>query len=78
MKTQQSLIREVRTQLVTQCEKLGLKGYYTKEKILEIQIEQCKKILSKFLEEKSTLEYQLTMYDMGSDYSSGVRYMNGR
>ncbi|MCX5749344.1 MAG: hypothetical protein NTZ10_03760 [Candidatus Saganbacteria bacterium] len=65
VKTQKTVISEIRKQLITQCERLGLTEYFTKEKVLEVQTEQCKKISSRLLEEKMGIEYQLSMFDHG-------------
>ncbi len=59
VKQQQRITGEIRTQLVTQGKNLGLGDYYSKEKILETQIEQCRKIRDKFVEERDNLNYQL-------------------
>jgi hypothetical protein len=59
LRAQQRIMSELRRQLITNCERLGLQGYYTKEKIEEIQLEQCQKISLGFNEEKMNLEYQL-------------------
>jgi len=58
-KAQQKVIAEIRKQLIAQANNLGVNDYYTKEKMIDIQIEQCKKILGKFQEEKATIEYQV-------------------
>jgi hypothetical protein len=59
VKGQQKIIGEIRKQLITQAKNLGLKDFYSQETIIDIQIEQCQKILRKFQEEKNNLEYQL-------------------
>ena len=61
LKAQQKIIGEIRRQLITQAKNLGLDNYYTQEKIIEIQVEQCQKILSKFMEERNNLQYQLAL-----------------
>lgn len=58
MKAQNRVLGEIRNQLMIQAKNLGLEGYYTREKVLEIRLLQCLKILEKFLEEKIHLEYQ--------------------
>lgn len=62
MRTQQKIMNEIRNQLIIQAKNLGLGDYYTSRRIVEIQIEQCRKILSKFCEEKVSLEYQLAYF----------------
>lgn len=59
LRAQRRIISEIRKQLITQAKNLGLKDYYNKEKMIDIQIEQCKKILQKFQDEKQTLQYQV-------------------
>jgi len=59
MRAQQKVAGEIRNQLIIQAKNLGLSNHYTQEKILEIQLSQCQKILQKFQEEKFNLEYQL-------------------
>ncbi|HVN66841.1 MAG TPA: hypothetical protein VMT55_00590, partial [Candidatus Sulfotelmatobacter sp.] len=61
-RAQQKIIGEVRTQLIAQAKNLGLDDHYTTRRIVEIQIEQCQKIVNKFREEKNGLEYQLKYY----------------
>ncbi|MFH1542434.1 MAG: hypothetical protein ABIE84_05025 [bacterium] len=57
IKAQEKIIGEIRTQLITQANNLGMNDYYTRQRIIETQITQCKKILGKFQEEKVNLEY---------------------
>jgi len=57
LKAQKRAIAEIRKQLVLHAERLGLENYYSKEKVTEIQLEQCRKIYEKFCEEKLNLEY---------------------
>lgn len=65
MRGQNRVLSEIRNQLLIQAKNLGLEGYYTQEKILEIRLAQCSKILEKFLEEKTNLEYQSQMMAFG-------------
>jgi predicted SPOUT superfamily RNA methylase MTH1 len=58
MKGQARVLGEIRNQLMVQATNLGLEQYYNKERILEIKLAQCRKILEKFMEEKTNLEYQ--------------------
>lgn len=60
-KAQEKLTAEMRSQIIRQCELLGLTGYYTNEKVLEIRMEQCQKIHSKFDEQNIMIEYQKAM-----------------
>jgi len=59
MRAQEKVTNEIRSQLIVQAKNLGLGNHYTQERILEIRINQCRKILTKFVEEKVTLEYQM-------------------
>ncbi|NQT29444.1 MAG: hypothetical protein HQ596_02620 [Candidatus Saganbacteria bacterium] len=65
MKTQNRVLNEVRNQLMIQATNLGLDGYYSREKILEVRLAQCGRILGRFLEEKTNLEYQRQMVAFG-------------
>lgn len=62
MRAQQRVISEIRNQLTIQMRNLGLGDYYTARRVIEVQIEQCRKILDKFNEEKTGLEYQLIYF----------------
>ena len=64
-KGQLRILNEIRDQLVLQAERWGRKGYYTPLKLEEIELEQCRKIRSDFLAEKSNLEYEMNM--LGTD-----------
>lgn len=64
MRAQQKVVSEIRNQLIAQAKNLGLSNHYTQERILEIQITQCQKIVQKFGEEKVNLEYQLAYLGM--------------
>lgn len=57
--SQKKIISEMRTQFITQMQRLGNPNYYTDIRIKEIQIEQVKKILTAFHEEKTNMEFQL-------------------
>ena len=65
MKAQARVLGEIRNQLMVQAANLGLDQYYNKEKILEIKLLQCRKILEKFMEEKTNLEYQSQIVTFG-------------
>ena len=71
VRQQQRIIGEIRKQLITQAKNLGLKDHYTQARIMEIQLEQCQEILSKFKEEKSNLEYQLAY--LGTDQEVEIK-----
>ena len=58
LRTQGKVIAEIRSQLMIQAKNLGVDNEYTRERILEIKLAQCNKILEKFGEEKNNLEYQ--------------------
>jgi len=62
IRAQQRVIGEIRNQLAIQMKNLGLGDCYATRRIIEIQIEQCQKILNKFQEEKASLEYQLAYF----------------
>ncbi|MBT5856379.1 hypothetical protein HOH87_07100 [bacterium] len=51
------VLQETAKQLVEQMEKLGGKGYYSKERIFEIKREQVQKILQELIQEKQNLEF---------------------
>ena len=51
------VLQELAKQLIKQMEKLGGKGYYSKQKILEIKKEQVQKIAQDLIEEKQNLEF---------------------
>lgn len=59
IKSQTRVVDEMRTQFVTQMQRLGQPTYYTEARIKEIQMEQLKKIITSFYEEKNNLEFQL-------------------
>jgi hypothetical protein len=61
-RAQQKVVGEIRQQLIAQARNLGLGDHYTTRRVIEIQVEQCQKIMSKFREEKNGLEYQLKYY----------------
>lgn len=58
LKKERKVLATIRKQLIKQMENLGFKNYYTSEKINEICFYQCKKILTKLLEERNNLTYQ--------------------
>ncbi len=58
-KTQRKVLKELETQILTQAERLGIDGLYTKELLLELRIESIKEILSKFKAEQQNLIYEL-------------------
>lgn len=65
IKAERQIISEIRKQLMSQMKNLGNKDYYSPEKVLDVQKEQCETIYSKLVEEKNQIEYQRTMMDMG-------------
>jgi hypothetical protein len=62
LKAERSVLTEIQTQLITQAKRLNLADYYTKERIMEIQIRSCKDILYKFREEEQNIQYELDYY----------------
>lgn len=71
-KVQARVTNEMRKQLVTQAENLGLKGFFTQEKITEIKIEQCRNIAARLDEEKINLDYQIEMAGLGAEVNERV------
>lgn len=65
IKRQKMITDEIRAQTIRQFENWGLKEYFSKEKMLEIQLAQCQKILEKFDDEKSLIQYQISMVEAG-------------
>lgn len=70
IRKQKTVTDEIRNQIIKQYDNWGMGGFYTKDKIIEIQLEQCNKILEKFKEEKSSIEYQLAMFDSGISFDA--------
>lgn len=64
-KAQNRILTEIRDQLVLQAERWGRTDHYTPLKLEEIEIEQCKRVKSDLLTEKSNLEYEMNM--LGTD-----------
>jgi hypothetical protein len=64
-KGQLKIVGEIRKQLITHAKRLGLSDYYSQQRMLEIKVAQCQKILLKFEEEKSNLKYQLAYFGAG-------------
>lgn len=58
-KGQLRVVAELRKQIIAQCERMGLKEYFTDEFITEIRLKQCRSIMTRFKEEEIKLEYQL-------------------
>ncbi|MFC1478424.1 hypothetical protein ACFL57_03095 [Candidatus Margulisiibacteriota bacterium] len=56
---QQSIVGEIRKQLMARMKALGKGDYYTEEKIIEIQLKQCEEILLRFREEEQNIKYEL-------------------
>ena len=59
IRAQKKAVEEIRRQLRTQANNLGIGHYYTQRRMIEIQLEQSRLILDNFRQEKSNLEYQL-------------------
>jgi len=64
MRAQNRVISDIRSQLAIQAVNLRMEPY-SKEKVLEIKLAQCRKILEKFLEEKNSLDYQYQLVAFG-------------
>ena len=65
MRSQNKVMGDIRGQLMIQAKNLGIENRYTRERILELKLTQCRKILEKFVEERSNLEYQLQFVAFG-------------
>jgi hypothetical protein len=58
MRRTMAMFREIQMQLLKQMNLLGKEGYWTKARLLEEKIRQCKKIEEEFLKERDALKYQ--------------------
>jgi len=65
-RNQKKILAEIETQVLTQAERLGIDGLYTKEKILELRIEAIQEIVAKFKAENQNLEYELEYLSVDS------------
>lgn len=65
MRSQNKVMGEIRNQLMIQAKNLGIENRYTRERVLELKLAQCRKILDKFMDEKNNLEYQLQFIAFG-------------
>ncbi|MFH1428835.1 MAG: hypothetical protein ABIH39_03725 [Candidatus Margulisiibacteriota bacterium] len=68
---QQSIVGEIRNQLMARMTALGKDGYYTEEKVIEIQLNQCHEILSRFKEEEQNIKYELAF--LGHDTEDMIK-----
>jgi len=59
VKNDLKVIEEIRTQLMTQMDRLGKPNYYTQQRLVEVKIDACKRILEEFTNELNYLQYQL-------------------
>jgi len=59
IKNQQKILTEIETQVLTQAQRLGIDGLYTKERIMELRIEAVAEIMAKFKSEQQNLLYEL-------------------
>jgi hypothetical protein len=57
-----AMYAEIQTQLMLQMKALGRPGYWTKVRLLEERIMQCKKIKQEFVLERNNLVYQYEYY----------------
>ncbi|KAF0134342.1 MAG: hypothetical protein FD145_722 [Candidatus Saganbacteria bacterium] len=64
-KGQFRVINEIKDQLILQADRWGKSGFYTPLKLEEMELEQCRKIKSDFLAERSNLEYEMCL--LGTD-----------
>lgn len=67
LKRELQVMDEIRTQLITQMNKLDVPDYYTEEKIINLQIKSCKKIRDEFQKEHDFLDYQRNYYFINDD-----------
>lgn len=58
-KAQMLILEEVKKQLLLQADRWGRTGYYTPQKMEEMETEACQRIRSDLLAERSNLEYEL-------------------
>jgi len=58
----QKVFKEIEGQLLSQMEKLGKKDYWSRMRLLEEKIAQCKKIEEELTHEKESLSYQLLFH----------------
>jgi hypothetical protein len=56
------MFREIEKQLMTQMTLIGKPNYWTKIRLIEERIRQCKKIKEEFNQERSALLYQFELY----------------
>ncbi len=62
-----SIMNEIRTQLITQMNNLGISDFYNEERLLETKIKVCKKIQEEFLKEKELLAYERDLNYLNKD-----------
>jgi len=67
LKKELQVMDEIRTQLVTQMQKLGAPDYYSEEKVINIQLKSCKKIRDEFQKERDFLDYQRNYHFINDD-----------
>ncbi len=60
-KTQDKLIAELKNQILTQAELLGVRDRFSPVVMEELKVEAARKILSEFYTERANLEYELNM-----------------
>jgi hypothetical protein len=58
-KAQLRVTAEIRKQIIAQCDRMGLKDYFTEDRVAEVRLKQCRAIYTRFREEEMKLEYQL-------------------
>lgn len=58
-KAQLRVTAEIRKQIISQSDRMGLKEYFTDDFITEIRLKHCRSIMNRFREEEMKLEYQL-------------------
>ena len=57
--SQKKLVNELKTQLLVQAERLGIRDDYSPVYFEEIKLDSVKKILTEFYMERSNLEYEM-------------------
>lgn len=58
-RAQMTILEEVKKQLLLQAERWGRSGFYTPQKLEDMEFEACQRIRSDLLAERSNLEYEL-------------------
>ncbi len=65
IKAQNRVTAEIRRQIITTMKMFGIDDYFTPERTVDIQLEQCRKILFSLNDEKANIEYRAQMQKSG-------------